>query len=211
MTVDSCAIAMIIDRSGSMYSIKEDTVGSVEQFVTDQKKEDGKGYLKMVQFDDTVETIYEFEDLSKVDEKKIREVYTPRGTTALLDAVGRTIADLSITLEKMDEVERPKRVVVAVITDGYENASSEYTKEQISKLVSEKTEKEGWEFVWLGATMDAVDVAASYGFSKDQSVRFTTNNMQETVSTLSTKVSSYRVGGSVAFAQEEREALVKGS
>ena len=117
------AIALVVDRSGSMESIKGDTVGSIKQFIGDQKKLDGKATLRIVQFDDKYETVYKDVDIKKIDEKEFAEKYCPRGCTALLDAIGRIITELGQTIKEMKEKERPSKVVVAIITDGYENAT----------------------------------------------------------------------------------------
>lgn len=205
--MENAALALVVDRSGSMYSIANDVKGSVKQFIGEQKKIEGKASLRVAQFDHTYEVIHDVNDINEVDEEAFAKAYSPRGTTALLDAIGRTIFEMHEKLDKMSEEERPKRVVIAVITDGLENASREFKLEQIKEMIQEN-EKLGWNFVFMAATLKAMEEAESMGFSKDKSTAFDTSNISSCVSNLSAKFSQARQGEDIKYTQEERDAFM---
>jgi hypothetical protein len=201
------AISLVVDRSGSMHNIASDTVGSVKQFIKDQRALSGAASLVLTQFDDEIETVYAYGSLQNVDEEAFGKQYAPRGSTALLDAIGRAVINLSAELAKLPETERPERKVVAIVTDGYENSSREFTKEKIAEMVKAK-EAEGWNFIFLGATLDAINVAQSYGFKQGSSSCFKTSNVGETIGNcLNGVVERIRKGGEACFTQEEREVM----
>lgn len=200
------AIALIVDRSGSMYSVADDTKGSVENLIQEQKQESGNASLTLVQFDHEYEIVYDFAPLQEVDEKEFTSQYQPRGQTALVDAIARTILSMSDRIETMEE--KPTRVVVAIVTDGLENASHEFTAEKVKALVKEKQEL-GWDFIFLGADLDAVQTAGRYGFSPDASATYDAGNITEAMKAINTKISDVRQGGKAEFTSEEREQLVK--
>jgi Mg-chelatase subunit ChlD len=206
MALDA-ALALVVDRSGSMYSIANDVRGSVKQFIGDQKKMEGKASLKVAQFDHTYQVIYDVNDINEVDEETFAKAYSPRGSTALLDAIGRTVFEMKEKLDKMAIEERPKRVVIAVITDGEENASREYQLDQIKKMIQEN-EALGWDFLFLGASLNAISVAQSMGFSGDKSSVYETGNISTCMGNLSAKFSQARKDEDIKFTQEERDAFV---
>lgn len=207
MALDA-ALAFIVDRSGSMYSIAEKTTAGVLKFIGDQKKIEGKlASLKVVQFDHAYDVIYDVNDINEVDEEAFVKAYSPRGSTALLDAIGRTIFEMKEKLDKMAIEERPKRVVIAVITDGEENASREYKLDQIKKMIQEN-EALGWDFLFLGASLNAVKVAQNMGFSGEKSSAYATGNIGTCMGNLSAKFSQARNDEEIKFTQEERDAFV---
>ena len=150
-------IVFILDRSGSMNRIKDDAIGGYNSFIKDQLALDGEERVRLVLFDDKVEI---FEGLHELDEK----TYVPRGATALLDAIGIGVADVKESLSLIDSDEEVD-VIVAIMTDGQENASKEYTKQAINEIISEQTEK-GWQFIFLGANIDAVGTARDLGINE---------------------------------------------
>jgi uncharacterized protein YegL len=203
-------IALVIDRSGSMHRVAHDTIGSVKQFIADQKKLEGNASLTMVQFDHAYEVIYDRADLNNVDADKFAEEYAPRGSTALLDAIGRTVIELGAKLDKLEKANQPKRVVVAIVTDGYENSSTEFTKQQIHELIKKQETEAQWDFVFLGATMDAVKVAQGLGFAAGKSAYYKASNVKGGLGTLCSWITSVRKGGEIEITQAERNDLAAG-
>jgi hypothetical protein len=164
MKQDYTHITVILDRTGSMESIRDDTIGGFNAFLGRQKVEPGTATLTLVQFDsqDPYEVIYRFRPIDEIPELT-RETYVPRASTPLLDALGRGINDLEKSLTELDEDARPSKIILVVVTDGHENSSREFTKSQIEKMVKEKSDKEDWQFVFLSADLAAFDDAMSVG------------------------------------------------
>ncbi len=165
-------ITVILDRSGSMDEIRDDTVGGINAFLAGQKGEPGEATLTLVQFDtqDPYAVVWHFRPIEKVP-AMTRESYVPRGGTPLLDALGRGINDIEASVARLDAAERPEKVVVAVITDGQENASREFRKQQIEEMILKK-QASGWEFVFLSADLAAIGDAHRMGFRPDSTVAF---------------------------------------
>ena len=154
-------IILVVDRSGSMSTIAADMRGGFDSFIKDQRKLPGSCRVTLTRFDSEYEVVYENMALSDVPPLEL----VPRGTTALLDAVGRTIDTVGARLSKTPESKRPSKVLFVVVTDGHENASHEYTHARIREMIKHQREKYSWEFVFLGASEDAFDVAMSMGIS----------------------------------------------
>ena len=146
-------VVCILDRSGSMDSIIDDSIGGFNAFLKEQKKLPGKAKLSVVLFDDQYEKLYDRIKIKEAEELT-SETYVPRGMTALYDAIGKTITSM--------KVKDSKPVVIAILTDGEENASKEYTIEKINKLIKEKRDL-GWEFIFLAANQDAFAVGGQLG------------------------------------------------
>ncbi|MBN2448921.1 MAG: VWA domain-containing protein [Lentisphaeria bacterium] len=157
-------IAVILDRTGSMESIRDDTIGGFNAFLAQQKQEPGQATLTLVQFDtqDPYEVIHRCVPLADVP-PLTRETFVPRASTPLLDAMGRGINDLEKSLADMPEDARPERIVLVIVTDGRENSSREFRKDQIAKMVREKQERDAWQFVFLSADMGAIHDAMDLG------------------------------------------------
>ena len=154
MKKDLSEIVIILDESGSMGSCKSDTIGGVNLFLENQKRIKGDIRVTLVKFSDYYKIINDAIPLDQVaylDEHN----YTPSFSTALLDAVGKTINNLGKRLADTPEAERPERVIFAVITDGYENSSREFTRSQVFQMVTHQKQKYSWEFIFLGADIDA--------------------------------------------------------
>jgi hypothetical protein len=154
MKKDLCEIVIILDESGSMGSCKTDTIGGVNLFLDNQKRIRGEARVTLVKFSDYYKIINDSVPLAEIiylDENN----YTPSNTTALLDAVGRTINSIGKRLADTPEVERPESVIFAIITDGYENASTEFSRSQVFSMVSHQRNKYSWRFIFLGADIDA--------------------------------------------------------
>ena len=169
-------IAVILDRTGSMESIRDDTIGGFNAFLQQQKDTPGDATLTLVQFDsqDPYEVVHSFMEMKDVPELT-RETFVPRAQTPLLDAMGRGINDLEHNLMKFGKEEKPQRVVMVIITDGQENASREFKKDQVQKMILEKQEQMDWQFVFLSADMDAINEALAQGIQPKSAMAFSKN------------------------------------
>jgi len=167
MRKDYCELVMIIDRSGSMAGKEQDVEGGFKTFVSEQKKLPGDASLTLVHFDDQYETL-----LSQVsiNENIPDYVLIPRGMTALLDAIGKTIANVGERLSQMAEAERPDKVLFIIMTDGMENASKEYSIARIKEMIEHQKNIYKWEFIFMGADIDAISVANNMGISSQNAV-----------------------------------------
>lgn len=159
-------MVFILDRSGSMSSLTSDTIGGFNSMIESQKKEDGEAFVTTVLFDDKYELLHDHIDIQEVKELTNKE-YFARGMTALLDAVGKTINSIGARLANTEEEKRPEKVIFVITTDGFENASIEFTKAKVKEMIEHQQEKYSWTFMFLGANMDAVGEAASLGIKTD--------------------------------------------
>ena len=166
-------IHVILDRTGSMASIRDDVVGGFNAFVEEQRHAPGLATLTLVQFDsvDPYEVVFRALPIDRVPQLT-RETYVPRASTPLLDAIGRGIADLDTALASLHRAERPDRVLFVVITDGNENASREFDYARVERMVRSHREKNDWEFVFLGADLAAIADAGRLGFAHDATLAF---------------------------------------
>ncbi|KAA3613608.1 MAG: VWA domain-containing protein [Calditrichaeota bacterium] len=165
---DYTDITIILDRSGSMEEIHEETILGFNNFIGEQQKLDKKATLTLVQFDHEYERVYEARDLKKIGSLNYKS-YQPRGTTALLDAIGRTIIDTDSRVSEF----KPEKVVVVIITDGYENASTEYNRNLIFSMIAKHKK---WDIIFLGANQDAIKEAGDLGIASDSSLTFQCDN-----------------------------------
>lgn len=165
-------MVFVLDRSGSMRNLTADTIGGFNELIEKQKKLDGDAYVTTVLFDHEYEVLHDHVALKDVAPLTDRE-YFARGSTALLDAVGRTINAVGARLVATPEEERPAHVVFVITTDGMENASREYTAKQVREMVEHQQQKYSWQFVFLGANMDAVSEARDLGISAKYAANFT--------------------------------------
>lgn len=164
-------MVFVLDRSGSMRSLTADTIGGFNELIEKQKKIEGDAYVTTVLFDHEYEMLHDHVSLKDVAPLTDRE-YFARGSTALLDAVGRTINAVGARLAATPEEERPAHVVFVITTDGMENASREYTAKQVREMVEHQQQKYSWQFVFLGANMDAVSEAGKLGISAKYAANF---------------------------------------
>ena len=210
MKQDYTHITVILDRTGSMESIRDDTIGGFNTFLKQQKAEPGTATLTLVQFDtqDPYEVIHRFKPIAEVPALN-RETYVPRASTPLLDALGRGINDLEASLGALKEEDRPSKVVVVVVTDGQENSSREFSKQQIEKMVKEKTEKSAWQFVFLSADLAAIDDAIAVGIHVDAVLLFEKSGKGTAGAwaSLSARTSDYRSSRKkkIGFEQDDRK------
>ena len=164
-------MVFILDRSGSMSHLEADTIGGYNSLIAQQKKERGEAVITTVLFDDKYELVHDHADIGKVAQLTDRE-YFARGLTALLDAIGKTIAHVKGRHKYAPDSEIPQKTMVIIITDGFENASREFSKEQVKAMIEHQKEKYGWEFLFLGANIDAVSTARDYGITSDRAVKY---------------------------------------
>jgi uncharacterized protein YegL len=163
-------IIFLLDRSGSMSGLEKDTIGGFNSFIERQCKLEGETLLTTVLFDDQYEVLWNGKDARKV--RLTSKEYFVRGTTALLDAAGKTILDVGHRLSKIPEEQRPGSVIFVITTDGMENASREFTYEKVKELIKHQQDKYSWEFIFMGANIDSAEEAMSLGISKENAFDF---------------------------------------
>ena len=161
-------LVMIIDKSGSMSGLESDTIGGFNSMLNQHKKGDGLCRLTTIFFSDSAKIIHDRVDISTVKPLTAAD-YIPGGCTALLDAVGNAINHTKAIQAGASTDTRANKVVFVIITDGYENASREYSAPQIKQMISQQQDKDGWDFIFLGANIDAAQTALSYGIRKNMS------------------------------------------
>jgi hypothetical protein len=176
-------IVVVLDRSGSMDSIARPTVDGLNSFIKEQRNAKGDATMTLIQFDHEYQIDYTAKPIKEVKDLINGETFCPNGTTALFDAVGKTINDLNTTDD----------VIFVIITDGHENASKEYNQKKVFGLIEEK-KNTGWNFLFLGANQDAIKAGASMGISASNSVNYNANagSVNTLYSNVSGKVSSFR-------------------
>ncbi len=164
-------IVFILDRSGSMAGLEADTVGGFNAMVERQKREEGTALLSAVLFSNDSEVLYDRIDIRRVEPMTDAQ-YRVGGCTALLDAIGGAVHHIKNVHKYAREEDRPARTVFVITTDGMENASRVCTAKEVRKLIEEKKEKEGWEFLFLAANIDAVETAKNFGIREDRAVNY---------------------------------------
>ena len=164
-------IVFILDRSGSMAGLEEDTIGGFNAMLKKQKKEEGKAIVSTVLFDDEVEILHDRKKLKKID-PITNEDYYVRGCTALLDAVGGAIHHIGNIHKHAPADEVPEKTLFIITTDGMENSSRKYDYKQIKKMIERQKKKYHWEFIFMGANIDAVEVAGRFGVDKKRAVNY---------------------------------------
>ena len=164
-------IVFILDRSGSMAGLEDDTIGGFNAFVEKQKKTEGEALLSAVLFSDDSEVIYDRVDIRKI-ETMTEAQYRVGGCTALLDAIGGAVHHIKNVHKYAREEDRPGKTIFVITTDGMENASRAYSYDEVQRMVKHEQEKYGWEFLFLGANMDAISAARSFGIRADRAVRY---------------------------------------
>ena len=164
-------LVFILDRSGSMAGLESDTIGGFNAMIEKQKKEDGEAYVSTVLFDNVSEVIHDRMDVQRIVPMTRKDYYV-RGCTALLDAVGRAIHHIANVHKYAREEDRPEKTLFVITTDGMENASRQYSYERLKRMIHRQKEKYGWEFLFLGANIDAAKEAARFGIEKDRAANY---------------------------------------
>ena len=191
-------MVFILDRSGSMSNLTKDTIGGFNTMIENQKKEDGDAVLTTVLFDDMYELLHDGVNIQDVKELTNKEYYA-RGMTALLDAIGKTINTVGERLSKTKEENRPSKIIFVITTDGQENSSKEFTQKQIKEMIEHQTNTYNWQLMFLGANIDAVSTAQSFGISGQFASNYTANSRgtDALYTSVSKSVSSFRSMGAV--------------
>ena len=171
MKKDLTELVFILDKSGSMSGLEGDTIGGFNSMLEKQKKETGEALVTTVLFDNNYCLLHDRINIKGVKPITDKEYYV-EGSTALLDAVGKTISKISNAHKNTDDDERPEKTVFVIITDGMENASVEYNYQKIKAMVELQKAEFCWEFIFLGANIDAVETAERFGVNADRAVNY---------------------------------------
>ena len=164
-------LVFILDRSGSMSGLENDTIGGFNSMIEKQKREDGDANVTTVLFDHTFELLHDSVNLSYLQPMSDKEYYV-RGSTALLDAIGKTIKKMVRNARTTPEHMKAEHVIFVITTDGMENSSVEYSYSQIRNMIEFQKERYNWEFIFLGANMDAIKTAEQFGIKRDRSATY---------------------------------------
>ncbi len=164
-------LVFILDRSGSMNGLERDTIGGFNSLIEKQKRETGEAYVSTVLFDNVCEVIHDRVKLEDIPPLTEKEYYT-RGSTALLDAVGGAVRHIANIHKYARKEDIPAKTLFVITTDGMENASRNYTYEKVKKMIEHEKSKYGWEFLFLGANIDAAETAANIGISRDRATNY---------------------------------------
>ena len=204
-------IVVVLDRSGSMESVKNATIEGFNKFLQGQKEVEGECDISLYQFDDKYEAVFEDKNIQEAP-KLTDKTFVPRGWTALLDAIGRTINKLGNDLHALREKDRPEKVFFVIQTDGYENDSKEFTREKIFDMIKHQTEKYSWKFIFLGANQDAIATAQSYGIGSNTSLTYSATSIgtDRAYYSMNSVVSGARCAAfddfkAYSFSQEDRD------
>ncbi|MDF2948178.1 MAG: hypothetical protein K0R07_188 [Sedimentibacter sp.] len=191
-------LVFILDRSGSMSGLEEDTIGGFNSMLEKQKNEVGEAFVTTVLFDNNYELLH---DRMNIKDIKLitRNEYYVGGSTALLDALGTTINNIGYTLSETKEENRPEKIMFVIITDGMENSSHEFNHKKIKNMIEHQKSKYSWDFIFLGANIDAVETASSFGINEDRAVNFISDSegTELNYKVLSEAVSCFRQGKNV--------------
>lgn len=164
-------LVFILDRSGSMSGLEADTIGGFNSLIAKQKKEEGTALISTVLFDDHAEVLYDRISLDRIEPMNDRQYYV-RGCTALLDALGGAIHHIGNVHKYDREEDRPEKTIFIITTDGMENSSHRYTYDKVKKMVERQRDRYGWEFLFLGANIDAIEVAGRFGVQANRAVNY---------------------------------------
>jgi hypothetical protein len=186
-------ISVVLDESGSMGSLFNDTVGGYNKFLESQKEAPGTATWSLTAFNGSVRLIDSFRDINDTPNLG-PATYKPGGGTALYDAIGATIVGCGVKLADMYEADRPEKVIMVILTDGEENSSREFSYERIQDMIKEQSEKYTWEFIFLGANLDAVAIGTGLGIKGGMSMTFAANGqgVGATFNSMSANLTNYR-------------------
>jgi uncharacterized protein YegL len=182
-------IVCILDRSGSMEAVRLDAIRGFNNFLGEQEEIGDDVLFTLVQFDDQYEIVHNGVNIKEVP-KLDYNTFVPRGSTALYDAIGRTINDVTARHGKADEAELPAKVIVAILTDGEENSSKEFIKEDVFDMIQRQTDYYNWDFIYLGANQDAIKEASQIGIKSQSSINY--SSASDGFTSMSNSVSQIR-------------------
>ena len=169
--VNSSELVFVLDKSGSMSGLEADTIGGFNSRISKQKKEDGKALVSTVLFSDRSTVVHDRIDISEISPMTDND-YVPNGCTALLDAIGDAIKHVRNIHKYARAEDIPEHTIFVITTDGMENASHRYDYDKVKKMIEKRKEKDGWEFMFIGANIDAVSVAAKVGIGSDRAANY---------------------------------------
>lgn len=200
-------MVFLLDRSGSMRGLEADTIGGFNSLIEKQKEEPGEAVVSLVLFDDQFDVIHHRRDLNALP-ALTKSSYYVRGSTALIDAMGRSIDKIRQVHRALGEDQTPEKTIFIITTDGAENASRQYHTSELKNMVQQQQEKAGWEFIFLGANMDAFAVAKQYGIKKERAANFfaTEEGVQRSYRALYKTVSRFR-NNDANFSESLKEEL----
>lgn len=205
-------IALLLDRSGSMANVRDDTIGGVNTFFEVQRQVPRETTVTIAQFDDEFEYLYEGRRLAEV-KKLTRESFVPRGNTALLDAACRLIDETGYYLTRMPSWQRPEKVFLVIVTDGMENASKRHTLSDLNHRVDHQRKRYAWEFVFLGADQDAITVASQIGIARHAAMDYRKSKLgiENVYIATAMNVADVRAGvkSHISFTDAERAASMQ--
>lgn len=186
-------LVFILDRSGSMSGLESDTIGGFNAMIAKQKKEEGEAYVSTILFDNVSEVLHDRLTLDKVPKMTARD-YSVRGCTALVDAIGSAIHHIGNIHKYARPEDVPAHTMFIITTDGQENASYKYSSDTVKKMIERQKEKYGWEFLFIGANIDAVETAASFGIARNRAVNYHADSegTQVLYETISAPISAMR-------------------
>ena len=164
-------MVFILDRSGSMYGLEKDTIGGFNSMLGKQKNQDGDAFVTTVLFDHEYKIVHDRLAVNEVPEMTAND-YQVRGSTALIDAIGKTIRHIANIHKYARKEDVPENTIFVIITDGMENASREFTSDKVKTMVEHEKQKYGWEFIFLGANIDAVETAKHFGIESNRAVNY---------------------------------------
>lgn len=197
---DLTLIAALLDRSGSMQGCKRATETGFDELINKQRTEPGKAVVTLSMFDDVYENVYANVPIAEVDKLELE----PRNMTAMLDATGRFITEIGEQLAAQPEDERPGTVICLIMTDGYENASKQWTWAAVEELITHQREKYNWQFIFLGANIDAEVVGARMGVPRASSMTYDVQLTGVALESTARAMSGVRAGVPLGFSPEER-------
>lgn len=191
-------VVLIVDESGSMQFMRNDTIGHINKFISEQKALPGEANFTLVFFDDKYRVIFDGKNIKDVTQITERD-YSPTGSTALRDAVGKTINSVGNRLKDMNESDRPEKIIFAILTDGQENSSKEFTQEQLKNMITHQESKYSWKFLFLAENIDSKATAINYGINPVCSFQNPGGSAgyDRTYNIMSNTVSSFRSTGNL--------------
>lgn len=192
-------LVFILDRSGSMAGLESDTIGGFNAMIRKQKKEEGEAYVSTVLFDNVSNVLHDRIKLQDVPEMTAED-YTVRGCTALMDAIGSAIRHIGNIHKYARPEDVPAHTMFIITTDGQENASHHYSSTEIKRMIGRQKEKYGWEFLFIGANIDAVETAAGFGIDRNRAVNYNADSMgtQTLYETLSVPICAMRANAPIS-------------
>ena len=192
-------LVFILDRSGSMSGLESDTIGGFNAMIAKQKKEEGEAYVSTILFDNVSEVLHDRINLKEIPKMTSKD-YTVRGCTALIDAIGGAIKHIGNIHKYARPEDVPAHTMFIITTDGQENASHRFSSDEVKKMIENQKEKYGWEFLFIGANIDAVETAARFGIERNRAVNYNADSKgtQILYETLSAPICAMRADAAIS-------------